>query len=134
LSKFDFGGQTVAGIVGIIMPYVEAHQHSLDPDNIRDFLDIMLLETKKNADPDSCFSTKLGIPTIVNSMIDLFMAGMETTSSSLVFAFLHLLHHPEVQKKVHREISLVCFLTFKFLMHIFNFFFAKKVYSKNYFS
>ncbi len=94
------------------MPYVEAHQQSLDPENIRDFLDVMLLEVKKSSDPDSCFSAKLGIATIVNSMIDLFMAGMETTSSSLVFSFLHLLHHSDVQQKVHQEIDSVCFFNF----------------------
>ena len=95
------------GIVGIIMKYVEDHERTFDPENIRDFLDIMLLETKNSSNPDSCFSPKLGIATIANSMIDLFMAGMETTSSSLIYVFLHLLHHPDVQKKVHKEIDLV---------------------------
>jgi len=98
-------------IIGIINKYVKAHQNTLDPDNVRDFLDAMLVETKNSSNPDSCFSPKLGIPTIVNLMIDLFMAGMETTSSSLIFAFLHLLHHPDVQKKVHLEIDLVRSLT-----------------------
>jgi len=95
------------GIIGIIMTYVEDHERTFDPENIRDFLDIMLLETKNSSNPDSCFSPKLGIATIANSMIDLFMAGMETTSSSLIYVFLHLLHHPDVQKKVHKEIDLV---------------------------
>jgi cytochrome P450 len=40
-------------------------------------------------------------------MIDLFIAGMETTSSSLLYVFLHMLHHPEVQVKVHQELDLV---------------------------
>jgi len=89
------------------MSYIEEHQKNLDPENIRDFLDVMLLETKNNSNPDSCFSPKLGIATIANAMLDLFIAGMETTSSSLIFVFLHLLHHPDVQKKVHKEIDLV---------------------------
>jgi cytochrome P450 len=40
-------------------------------------------------------------------MIDLFIAGMETTSSSLLHIFLQLLHHPEVQEKVHAELDAV---------------------------
>ncbi len=90
-------------------PYIGSHQKSLDPENIRDFLDTMLIETKNCTNPDSCFGPKLGFSTIVNSMMDLFMAGMETTSSSLLHLFLQLFHHPEVQEKAHRELDLVRF-------------------------
>ncbi len=107
ISKFDFTKKVWTGITDIIMNYVEAHQKTLNPENAKDFLDVMLIETKTSSNPESCFSPKLGIPTIVSLMIDLFMAGMETTSSSLLFVFLHMLHHPEVQKKVHQEIDLV---------------------------
>ena len=40
-----------------------------------------------------------------NNLIDLFIAGMETTSSSLLWTFFYLLHHPEVQKRVHQELD-----------------------------
>jgi len=94
-------------MVDIINPYVENHRQTLDPENPRDFLDVMLIEVEKNADPGSCFDPIIGPYTIVNSMIDLFIAGMETTSSSLLYTFLYLLHHPEVQVKVHQEIDKV---------------------------
>ena len=35
----------------------------------------------------------------------IFFSGAETTSSSLLWAILFLLHHPEVQRKVHAEID-----------------------------
>jgi cytochrome P450 len=38
-------------------------------------------------------------------MVDLFLAGMETTTTSLIIITLHLLHHADVQKKVHEEID-----------------------------
>jgi cytochrome P450 len=94
-------------MIDIMEPYIGSHQKSLDPENIRDFLDTMLIETKNCTNPDSCFGPKLGFSTIVNSMMDLFMAGMETTSSSLLHLFLQLFHHPEVQEKAHRELDLV---------------------------
>jgi cytochrome P450 len=38
-------------------------------------------------------------------MIDLFFAGMETTSSSLLWTFLYMIHHPDIQQKVHQELD-----------------------------
>jgi len=49
----------------------------------------------------------LGYFALFNDLIDLFLAGMETTSSSLMWTFLFLLHHPEVQVKVHEELDKV---------------------------
>ena len=47
----------------------------------------------------------LGYYALFNDLIDMFLAGMETTSSSLLWTFLFLLHHPEVQSKVHQELD-----------------------------
>jgi cytochrome P450 len=38
-------------------------------------------------------------------MIDLFLAGMETTASSLMWTFLYMIHHPDIQKRVHQELD-----------------------------
>jgi cytochrome P450 len=46
-----------------------------------------------------------GYYALFNNMIDLFIAGMETTSSSQMWTFLFFLHHPEVQAKVHQELD-----------------------------
>ena len=46
-----------------------------------------------------------GYYALFNNLIDLFLAGMETTSSSLMWTFLYLLHHPEIQEKVHQELD-----------------------------
>jgi cytochrome P450 len=49
--------------------------------------------------------SSLGYFALFNDLIDLFLAGMETTSSSLLWTFLFLLHHPDVQKKIHQELD-----------------------------
>ena len=109
ISKFDLAKSTTQGMIDIIEPYVQSHRDSLDPENIRDFLDTMLIETENCSDPTSCFGPKIGNATIINSMMDLFIAGMETTSSSLLHLFLQLLHYPDLQEKAHREIESVSF-------------------------
>ena len=73
-------------------------------------MDLMLIQLLAQKNTDSCFSEKLGKMTIINSLLDLFLAGMETTSSSIVMSVLHLLHHPYVQEKVHEELDRVWFL------------------------
>lgn len=106
-TGFKQAQNTFAEVFDMASPYVEEHERTLDPDNIRDFLDLMLVEQKKTTDPASCFNGEVGKATVINSMVDLFLAGMETTTTSLVIVALHLLHHPEVQKKVHEEIDSV---------------------------
>jgi methyl farnesoate epoxidase / farnesoate epoxidase len=39
--------------------------------------------------------------------IDFFQAGSETTSNTLSFAILYMLHHPDVMKKVQSELKIV---------------------------
>ncbi len=40
--------------------------------------------------------------------LDLFGAGSETSSSVLMFAFLYMIKHPEIQERIQREIDDVC--------------------------
>uniref|UniRef100_A0A914X2M1 Unspecific monooxygenase n=1 Tax=Plectus sambesii TaxID=2011161 RepID=A0A914X2M1_9BILA len=41
----------------------------------------------------------------MNVALDLWLAGMETTVTTLKWAFLYLLHHPEVQDRIHKELD-----------------------------
>uniref|UniRef100_A0A914X294 Unspecific monooxygenase n=1 Tax=Plectus sambesii TaxID=2011161 RepID=A0A914X294_9BILA len=41
----------------------------------------------------------------LNVALDLWIAGMETTVTTLKWAFLYLLHHPEVQDNIHKELD-----------------------------
>ena len=50
-------------------------------------------------------STNLGCGNFSKNITQPFYIGTETTSSSLLWAILCLLHYPEVQKRVHEEID-----------------------------
>jgi steroid 21-monooxygenase len=107
LSGFKLTKDAVDSMVNLISPHIEDRERTLDPTNVRDFLDLMLFEHLAQKDSDSCFNRKHGKIAIVNSLVDLFIAGMETTSSSIVMAVLQLIHHPEVQKKVQNDLDSV---------------------------
>ena len=53
-----------------------------------------------------------------SSLFDLFTAGMETLSTSIQMTVLQMLHHPEVQERVHREIDEVSRKNFKRLTQL----------------
>jgi cytochrome P450 family 33 len=38
-----------------------------------------------------------------NTIFDLWIAGMETTSNTLTWAILYLLHNPDCQRRIHEE-------------------------------
>ena len=88
--------------------YVINHQSSFDRNNIRDFLDLYLDEIQKHElEPNSSFYRERGYYMLINVLIDLLFAGMETTSSTITWTILLLLHHPNVKEKVMKEIDQV---------------------------
>ncbi len=87
--------------------YVEEHKKTFDEHNLRDLIDVLLLKVRETTDSTSSFYGQRGEYAIINNLVDLFMAGMETTASSLLWSYLYLLHFPECQVKIHQEIDLV---------------------------
>ena len=77
-------------------------------DNPGDLTDA-LLKAKKEAEdePDSSVKGFLTDENLIMTMSDVFIAGMETTASTLSWALLYLIHNPEVQQRLHRELDQV---------------------------
>ncbi|KAM5297667.1 cytochrome P450 2B11-like isoform 1-T1 [Glossophaga mutica] len=83
---------------------VEKHRETLDPSAPRDFIDAYLLRMdKEKSSPESEFHQQ----NLMNTILSLFFAGTETTSTTLRYGFLLLLKYPHITEKVHKEIDQV---------------------------
>ncbi|XP_066568934.1 cytochrome P450 2J2 isoform X1 [Amia ocellicauda] len=83
---------------------LEKHKEDWDPSAPRDYIDSYLAEIEKNKeDIASGFHER----NLVFCTLDLFLAGTETTSTTLRWALLYMMKYPEIQEKVQAEIDRV---------------------------
>ncbi|KAM3876145.1 cytochrome P450 2K1-like [Diretmus argenteus] len=83
---------------------VKRHKLDLDPSNPRDYIDAFLMEIENHKG-----KTDLGFDetNLALCCLDLFLAGTETTSTTLQWALLFLIKYPDIQEKVQAEIDRV---------------------------
>jgi len=105
LTGMDMVEKLRAGTNIFIGKYIKEHLQTMDENNIRGFVDRQLLEIQQTTNPKSSFYGKTGYYAMFNNVADFFLAGQDTTSSSILWTFLYLLHHPDVQSKVHKELD-----------------------------
>ena len=79
---------------------IEEHEATIDPTEPRDFIDKVLIEMHSTTDPASSFYEEQGRLSLVSTLLDLFIAGSETTSTTLTWAMLFMVREPAIQAKV----------------------------------
>ncbi|XP_078251790.1 uncharacterized protein LOC144591607 [Rhinoraja longicauda] len=86
---------------GIINNFINENDQTLDANNPRGFVDVFLLKQRQESgNPNTYFHEK----NLLHTTVNLFGAGMETTSTTLRWAMLLMMKYPHVQEKVHEEI------------------------------
>ncbi|NXP50521.1 CP2C8 protein, partial [Heliornis fulica] len=96
-SEFD-------ALKAFVSEEVKIHQASLDPSSPQDFIDCFLCKMQEEKDrPNSSFHMK----NLITSAFDLFIAGTETTSTTIRYGLLLLIKYPKIQEKVQEEIDRV---------------------------
>ncbi|XP_017262598.1 cytochrome P450 2J6 [Kryptolebias marmoratus] len=88
-------------ILAFLNQEIEKHKKDLDPNNPRDYIDTFLIEMKNHKDSDLGFTET----NLMMCSLDLFLAGTETTATTLMWALIYLIKNPDIQEKVQAEID-----------------------------
>lgn len=91
--------EVVKVILGVLEKIINEHKEGFDEENIRDVID-EFLKHMKHKEHDSFHDRQL-----LQFIRDLFVAGSETTSSTLRWSFLCLALYPHFQEKLFKEIT-----------------------------
>jgi len=103
-------GKTIAinqEIMALMHATVRDHEETIDANAPRDFTDSVLLEVLRTTDPSSSFYGDWGRTNLANTLVDLFIAGSETTSTTLTWALLYMARYPDVQERIQEELDQV---------------------------
>nr|XP_057921192.1 cytochrome P450 2U1 isoform X2 [Doryrhamphus excisus] len=98
--------QVEGDITAFLKRIIAKHRDTLDPGNPRDLVDMYLVEMLAQRDAgveDSSFSEDY----LFYIIGDLFIAGTDTTTNSVLWVLLYMVVHPDVQKKVQTELDKV---------------------------
>ncbi|KAF8371589.1 hypothetical protein PRIPAC_78018 [Pristionchus pacificus] len=105
-GKFEKVFKVRDAINGYFQQHIDAHKKAIDylNDDVGDFCDAYIKEMyKRKDDPDTSFHDKQ----FVNVCGDLWLAGVDTTATTMGWGVIVLLHHPEVLSKLHDEFDRV---------------------------
>uniref|UniRef100_A0AC34QME9 Cytochrome P450 n=1 Tax=Panagrolaimus sp. JU765 TaxID=591449 RepID=A0AC34QME9_9BILA len=92
-------------LIRMIETEIKKHRETIDWESEpRDYMDAFLMEQKKNGFEKSEHG-EWGDRQLIAAVLDLFGAGMETTSATVRMLILYLIRQPEVQKRLHDEID-----------------------------
>ncbi|KAK3598208.1 hypothetical protein CHS0354_026610 [Potamilus streckersoni] len=102
-----FGVKTISRkmqeVKDVVNELIEEHMKKFDDGNIEDFVDAFISEMKKKDDREkTSIFTKDYLAAII---MDLFFAGMETTSTTITWASFYLATRRDIQNRIFEEIK-----------------------------
>uniref|UniRef100_A0A672IQ30 Cytochrome P450, family 2, subfamily Y, polypeptide 3 n=1 Tax=Salarias fasciatus TaxID=181472 RepID=A0A672IQ30_SALFA len=87
-----------------VMSKIQAHRETLDPSSPRDYIDCFLNRISQEKDNPT---TEFQEDNLVSTVMNLFLAGTETTSSTIKYALNVMVKYPKIQDAMQQEIDSV---------------------------
>ncbi|XP_046558209.1 cytochrome P450 2J6-like [Haliotis rubra] len=104
LFKFKKTMQNVEKIESLLIdPMTEEHLKNHDDDNVDDFIHAYIKEMRLRKAKQE--DTTLDLENLQRVIADLFVAGTETTATTIRWTMVYLLNNPEIQERCFREIQ-----------------------------
>lgn len=94
--------------ISIMEKKYKEHLYTFDKDNIRDFTDSLILarkEAEEEDDPE--LLSQITETHLVQTLMDIFFAGVDTSRMTINWAIMHMASLPEIQAKVQEELDRV---------------------------
>ena len=101
-KEADFRRQNFENIKTFIFEQIKNHEDTFDENNIRDFVDLYIQVTRDTKEERSDVFTD---DSMFRVILELFIAGSETTYNTLDWAFLLMTEHPDIQERCFKEID-----------------------------
>ncbi|XP_069389881.1 cytochrome P450 2A10-like [Paralichthys olivaceus] len=92
------------GVREFIEMKILEHKETLDPSSPRDFIDSFLIRTDQEKHNPT---TEFHHDNLVSTVMNLFLAGTETTSATIRYAISVFIKYPNIQEKIQQEIDSV---------------------------
>ncbi|XP_026168035.1 cytochrome P450 2J6-like [Mastacembelus armatus] len=100
---FNKAYKTIETCKNLVIPLINKHKKTRVPGEPRDIVDCYLDELAKRGNNGSSFSEDQ----LLIYVLDLYLAGTDTTSNTLLTGFLYLMTHPHIQERCQQEIDQV---------------------------
>uniref|UniRef100_A0A7M4EZ36 Cytochrome P450 2J5-like n=1 Tax=Crocodylus porosus TaxID=8502 RepID=A0A7M4EZ36_CROPO len=86
----------------LVKDEIKSHQNSWVPEKSQDFIDSYLSQMWKVSNTSTFKENNM-----IQVITDLFIAGSDTTTISLLWAILYMMAHPEIQERVQEELDTI---------------------------
>uniref|UniRef100_A0A4W4DYG1 Cytochrome P450, family 2, subfamily AE, polypeptide 1 n=1 Tax=Electrophorus electricus TaxID=8005 RepID=A0A4W4DYG1_ELEEL len=93
--------RNACALIEFVQESVVEHRNTLDPENLRDFIDTYLVEISKHK---STVNSTFHDANLIMTALDLFFGGSDTTATTLRWGLIFMMDNSNVQERCHEEI------------------------------